>query len=157
MAPYDPPNAFYTEVSIPEYINVFKLMGRGGYHLKNITERSGCQYIWVDMNRRVVEIWGKESTLAAGIKAVRHRISKLTNIWVPTEYSSLKNLDLKTRISVRSWENGYKTYYDIVGSDQDANQMFDEICKTYPYNPYMTQIMKRSPMGLLAARFSSCD
>lgn len=157
MPPYDPPNAFYTEVRIPEYIDVLRFMGRSGYHLKTITERTGTQYIWVDMKRRVVEIWGRESRLAGAIAAVKGRIRKLTDIWVPEVYRSLQDKNLQSRIDVTSWEIGYRTFYDIIGTDQDSDTFFKEVCKKYPFNPYMTQIEKRAPGNLLVSRFSSCE
>jgi hypothetical protein len=157
MPPYDPPNAFYTEVQIPVFVDIPRLIGRDGVHLKNITHFSGCQYIWVDNNRRVVEIWGKESKLAAGIKAVRRRIYNLTKFWIPSEYFNLKDADLKTRIEVKSWEVSHRTFYEVVGSEQDIRTFFDELLNTYPFNPYMTQIEKRKPGNIIIVRFSSCD
>jgi hypothetical protein len=153
MPPYDPPNAFYTEVRIPEYIDVLKLMGPGGRYLKIITERSGVQYIWLDMKRRVVEIWGRESRLADAIAGVKGRIRKLTNIWAP----EVRDKDLAERIDVTCWEIGSRRFYDIIGEDRDTRAYFDDLCKRYPFNPFMTQIVKRTPGNLLAARFSSCE
>lgn len=147
----------YTFVPIPKHIDVLKFMGRGGRHLKNITERTETQYIWVDMTQRIVEIWGLESKLAGAIAAVKGRLRRLTDIWVPETYHSLRDRELKTSIDVACWEIGFRTFYDVVGSEENSKRFFDELCKQYPFNPYMTQIEKRSPTGLLIARFSSCD
>lgn len=157
MAPYDPPNAFYTEVRIPEYIDVLKFMGRGGYHLKTITERSGTQYIWLDMERRVVEIWGRESRLASAIALTKGRIRKLTNMWVPDVFRTLEDKELKQRLHVTCWEIGHRTFYDVIGNDDDSKRFFDHVVRRYPFNPYMTQIEKRAPGNLLIMRFSSCE
>jgi hypothetical protein len=157
MAPYDPPNAFYTEVRIPEYVDVLKFMGRGGYHLKNITERSGTQYIWLDMERRVVEIWGRESRLASAIALTKGRIRKLTCIWVPEVFRTMDDKELRQRLDVTCWEIGSRTFYDVVGHESDSKQFFDHLIKSFPFHPYMTQIEKRLPGNLLITRFSSCD
>jgi hypothetical protein len=157
MAPYDPPNAFYTEVRIPEYIDVLRFIGRDGYHLKNITERSGTQYIWMDMERRVVEIWGRESRLGHAIALTKGRIRKLTRVWVPDVFRTLEDKELKQRLHVTSWEIGNRTLYDVVGNSEDAEKFFDHVVRRYPFNPYMTQIEKRAPGSLLIMRFSSCD
>ena len=157
MAPYDPPNAFYTEVRIPEYIDVLKFIGRGGHHLKNITERSGVQYIWVDMERNVVEIWGWESRLARAIALTKSRIRKLTCVWVPSVFRDMGDKELQQRLNVKCWKIGSHTFYEVVGHDNDSNRFFDHVVKNYPYNPYMTQIKQRLPGHLLISRFSSCD
>jgi hypothetical protein len=130
----------YSEVQIPTCVDIKRLIGLGGRHVKNITASSGCHYIWVDSNRRVVEIWGRDDRLAAGIKAVRQRINNLTNA-----------------CNVVSWESGYRTFYDITGSEEECKKVFDKLSKEYPFNPYMTQIEKKTQKGLLVFRFSSCD
>jgi hypothetical protein len=157
MAPYDPPDAFYTEVPIPPYVNLFKLIGKGGNHLKYITEQSGCQYIWVDIRRRVVEIWGRERKLGNGIAMIKSRIRKITFVWTPGEYTDLYDNELKMRITVSCWEEGSRIMYDITGSEADTKLFFEEICKVFPFNPYMTQVVKKSQNGIMVARFSSCD
>ena len=138
MPPYDPPNAFYTEVPIPIYVNVNKLMGRSGMYLKQITEKSGCQYIWVDLRRRVVEIWGREGALPKGIAMVRNRISRLAPRWWESG-------------EVRSWRQGSQVLYEVEGSPED---FLNKLRETYPFNSYMTQIVKRT---CIISRFSSCD
>jgi len=145
--------AFYTEVHIPEYIDVYKFMGRGGCHVKNITERSGVHYMWVDMNRRTVEIWGRESRLPSAIASVKGRIRRLTNIWVPYVYDS----NLRSRIDVKCWNIGHRVFYDIAGEDRDTHAFFEHIIRKYPFHPYMTQVEKRTPSGILVAHFTSCD
>ncbi len=149
--------AFYTEVRIPEYVDVFEFMGRGGYHVKNITERSGVQYTWVDMERRVVEIWGRENRLAGAIALTKGRIRMLTSIWVPYLYNSLRDVELKSRIEVKCWTAGHRIFYDIVGEDRDTRTFFNHIINKYPFHPYMTQVEKRKPGGILVSHFSSCD
>jgi hypothetical protein len=59
MPSYNPPNAFYSQLSIPTYVHPMALMGPNGFHFKNITHLSGCDYLWYDGYRGVVEIWSK--------------------------------------------------------------------------------------------------
>ena len=74
---YNPPNAFYTQVSIPYGINVAKFIGLDGCYFKKITDKSGCQYIWHDRNRRVVEVWGKENNLPVAVELIKIRLEKM--------------------------------------------------------------------------------
>jgi hypothetical protein len=160
MAPYNPPNAFYTEVAIPIYINMYALIGKGGANLKYITEKSGCQYIWVDIRRSVVEIWGREKRLPAAIAMIRSRISKMTNnaVFEPGEYYRLDE-DLKCRITVKSWTTPSRSiYYEIEGAeDADCLRFFHILLKEYPENPYMTMITQRTPGRLIVSRLASSD
>ena len=138
----------YTTVPIPTHVDIAKLIGRGGKNLKNMMERSGCLYMWVDSHQNVVELWGREEHIAAGIAAVKHHIRRISNVWNTCEFNNH---------NVTCWEKGFKTFYNIIGSEEDSKKVFDQICKMYPFNPYMTQIEKRTSAGLLVARFSSCD
>jgi len=140
----------YTTVPIPIYIDIAKLIGRGGRNLKHIIECSGCLYMWIDSRQRIVEIWGREEYIAAGIAAIKHKMRKNTNVWTPIE-------SVTTKVSVTCWENGHRTFYNIEGHDNDTKIFFDNLCKRFPFNPYMTQIEKITQTGLLVARFSSCD
>jgi hypothetical protein len=45
------------------------------------------------MERRVVEIWGRESRLASAIALTKGRIRKLTNTWVPDVFRTLEDKD----------------------------------------------------------------
>ena len=146
---------FYTEVPVPIYVNPIRLMGVNGIHLKSITDKSGCHYIWVDITRRVVEIWGRDLKLAKAIALVRQRIAKLTRLFKPNEL--LVDEGLQTRINVTCWQMGLYIYYDITATEQDAEAFLKIITKTYPSNPYSTQVEKRTSTGILVTRFSSCD
>jgi hypothetical protein len=138
----------YTTVPIPIHADIAKIIGRGGQNLKNMTKRSGCLYMWVDSLQKVVEIWGTEENIAEGIATVKHHIRRITNVWTPCDFPNY---------NVTCWEKGYRTFYNIIGSEEDCKHVLDQICKRYPFNPYMTQIEKRTSTGLLVARFSSCD
>ena len=159
MPPYDPPNAFYTEVAIPIYINMFSLMGKGGANLKYITEKSGCQYLWVDTRRSVVEIWGREKRLPAAIAMVRSRIARMTDVSLtePPEYQRLQP-ELKVCISVKSWRSPSRdVYYEIEGVENGCVAFFHILLSEYPENPYMTKIIQRSRGRMVVCRLGSSD
>jgi hypothetical protein len=147
----------YTTVPIPVYVDEYKLMGKYGSNLKYFTERSGCHYMWLDTHARIVEIWGTPETLPYAISLVKYKIKNLTDVWDPTQYELKLSDRLKRCTNVSCWKRGYKTYYEIDGNEKDSKEVFDMLCTLYPYNPYMTQISKRSSTGILALRFSSCD
>lgn len=154
MPSYNPPNACYSEVPLPMYVNAFTFIGLNGSQLKYITDISGCQYIWVDFNRRVVEIWGGENRLPKGIAMIRRRINKLTKLTVPPEFYMLEP-DLKLRISVKSWDINSQVYYEINGESEYTYKFANILLFIYPYNPYMTMIHKRTSTGIIVARAGS--
>ena len=55
---YNPPNSHYSEIYVPEYVNIGVLIGKNGRHFKEITNETECSYIWYDQTRNVIEIWG---------------------------------------------------------------------------------------------------
>ena len=83
---YSPPiNAFYNQIPVPDNINVAVFIGSDGCYFKKTTERSGCDYIWYDGARNVVEVWGKkEHTIGTAIDILNKRISILQSR-VPTQ------------------------------------------------------------------------
>lgn len=60
MPSYNPPNGFYTQITLPNHINPDIFIGYKGYHLKRISELTGCDYLWYNWSRGVIEIWSKE-------------------------------------------------------------------------------------------------
>jgi hypothetical protein len=77
---YNPPiNAFYTQISVPDGINVAVLIGKDGCYFKKMTEKSGAQYIWYDKERNVVEVWGPEYTLPLALHFLKKRFLNFTN------------------------------------------------------------------------------
>jgi len=158
MPDYNPPtNAFYSEVQIPMYINPFKIIGRGGDNLIRITEESGCQYIWVDLKRKVVEIWGREETLARAIAKVRRMIHTILakTLSVPDEYYELPNA-VRDVLTVYSWKKTGLIMYEIVGPEKECSIFFGILTNKYPYNPYMTIISRKTAGGIIASRLASC-
>lgn len=57
---YSPPDSHYSHAFIPETCKdiIHMIMGRKGYHFKNITSISGAEYIWYNSEKCVVEVWG---------------------------------------------------------------------------------------------------
>jgi hypothetical protein len=100
--------------------------------------------MWVDSHKKVVEIWGPDENIGNAIARIKKRMSQLTRIW-------------RMKPNITYWENGSRVFYEIIGSRDETKQEFDEICKRYPYNPYMTQIEEKTPTSLVVTRFSSCD
>ena len=149
MPEYKPPtNAFYSEVPIPMYINPIKIIGRGGKILIDITEESGCQYIWVDIRRKVVEIWGRESSLPMAISRVRRLIHKtLTKtLKVPDEYYELPNR-IRDVLTVYSWRSGGLLMYEIVGPPVECINFFKTLEAKYPG----TVVSRRTNGGLIVS------
>jgi hypothetical protein len=160
MAPYNPPaNTNYTEVQVPRHVNMYKLMGRNGVHFKRITEDSKCSYIWLDVRRRIVEIWGREKYIPSGVSKVRRRIGELATsaVTIPPEYMNAPNEDTRY-INVYSWDTGCQISYEIIGPEIECQEFYKKyILSEYPYNPYMTRIEEKTPMRMVVSRFRSCD
>jgi len=70
---YNPPIAHYSQISVPEYIQVGLLVGKNGRHFKNITCESECNYIWYDKERNVIELWGSPSSLKSASTLLKTR------------------------------------------------------------------------------------
>jgi hypothetical protein len=125
MPEYDPPNAFYTQISLPYYINPGTFIGHEGFHLKRITELSRCDYLWMDFDRKVVEIWGRERFLAKAFRMLKKRMDSFKE---------------SKKIVVTTWEEHRTVYYEIKGKVQDCDMEADKIFKMYPFNPYFTKM-----------------
>jgi len=150
MPDYNPPmNAFYSEVPIPMYINPMKIIGRGGQVLIDITAESGCQYIWVDLKRKVVEIWGRESSLPTAIAKIRRLIHKILSktLKVPDEYYELPNR-VRDVLTVYSWRSGGLLMYEIVGPPVECLNFFKILETKYPG----TEISRRTNGGIIASK-----
>jgi len=149
MPEYKPPtNAFYSEVAIPMYINPFKIIGHGGQILIDITAESGCQYIWVDIKRKVVEIWGRESSLPTAIAKVRRLIHKILakTLKVPDEYYELPNR-IRDILTVYSWKSCGVIMYEIVGPPIECLNFFKILQDKYPG----TIVSRRTNGGIIAS------
>lgn len=73
---YTPPtNSHYAHVLIPQYVNIGKFIGKGGYNLKLITSVSKCSYVWFNKSMSVVEVWGSEKVIPHAVKLVKEHIN----------------------------------------------------------------------------------
>ena len=134
MPEYNPPsNAFYSEVPIPMYINPFKIIGRGGKNLITITEESKCQYIWVDLRRKVVEIWGRESSLPLAISKVRRLIHKTLakTLKVPDKYYELPSR-VRDVLTVYFWKQKGLLMFEMIGPPVECLDFFRTLETKYP-------------------------
>jgi hypothetical protein len=152
MAPYNPPvNVSHAEVIIPEYVSSYKIM-RDLYY---ITEHSGCNYMWVDVPRKVVEIWGEGPALGRAIGITRRRISVLAqeSLFMPREYSDLPEY-LRLKIKVVAWKMNGFVNYKIDGSDSDVLTFIEILKFEYPVNPYCTFIKSRMNNSTVLSRLA---
>jgi len=165
MPEYDPPNAFYTQVSLPKYIKPEMFIGREGCHLKRMTELSGCDYLWYDFERGVIEVWGKERRLPKAVKMLNKRINSFSPPLPPglpplppppgnppSEWELQCQKDPKWILPVRdnlnilvtTWEDPKNVLYRITGVESDAMKFyFENILSVYPFNPYFTSIVSK--------------
>jgi hypothetical protein len=60
MAPYTPPNAHYSQLSVSDYTDdqLFAFIGKTGKKFYWLTQKLGLDYLWYDKERKVIEIWG---------------------------------------------------------------------------------------------------
>lgn len=157
MPEYDPPNAFYTQVNVPEHIDAQAFIGRDGCHLKRMTELSRCEYLWFDFKRRVVEVWGRQHTLPKAVKMLNKRVDSMAG---PAKIVMHQEDPL---IVVTTW-NHYPRYtsYEIIGPEANAMKYYlENILKEYPTNPYFTAIESKEPhekgVKMTIKRSSSCE
>jgi hypothetical protein len=170
MPEYDPPNAFYTQVSLPKHIKPEIFIGREGCHLKRMTELSGCDYLWYDFERGVIEVWGKEHRLPKAVKMLNKRIDSFSAAplppppsHVPSEYYQASE-ELQSKIKVVAWNEYPKGLgYIISGLESDVMKFyFENILAVYPTNPYATAIKSKETkpddtIHMLVKRSSTCE
>jgi hypothetical protein len=158
MPEYEPPNAFYTQVSLPKYIKPEMFIGREGCHLKRMTELSGCDYLWYDFERAVIEVWGKERRLPKAVKMLTKRINSFSPPLPPlppppgnppNEFKSSCK-ELQERLKVTTWELPPNVWYKIIGDEPDVMKFYFELLSMYPFNPYFTGIVSK---GLIGGQF----
>ena len=138
MPEYDPPIAFYTQINLPTHIQPEVYIGKGGFHLKRITELSGCDYLWYDFKRGVIEIWGKEKKLPKALRMLKKRIDSFPTIKFP-EYHEAND---EYRIMITTIYEKSSVRYILSGSYDDTWRYFHQkILAEYPYNPYFTHVV----------------
>lgn len=59
MPEYKPPVSHYCHVTAyPEKKDMFKLIGPQGHNFKRLTTKLKIEYLWWDIEKNVIEIWG---------------------------------------------------------------------------------------------------
>ena len=159
MPEYNPPiNANYAEVVIPMYINPYELMGKSGRNLVWFTQKTGTQYIWVDIRRSMVEIWGPEKTIPFAIRLIRRRIDNMVRGAVSTpEFMKMLPIKVQKSIEVKQWSTTGVYMYEIIGVPEAVDMFMKMLIDLYPFNPYFTNVNKYLPNGLIASRLKSCS
>ena len=76
MAPYNPPIAHYSELNVSQYSvdMILCAIGKGGNGFYKLTDRLRLQYVWYDIDRKVIELWGSFSSLNHGAKGKMNKI-----------------------------------------------------------------------------------
>lgn len=134
MPSYDPPNAFYTQISLPAYINPGIFIGNDGFHLKRITELSQCDYLWMDFNRNVVEVWGREHRLPKALRMLKKRMDSF-------KCDDCKAEAVSKKLQVVQWDSYPGTvHYEIRGTEDECMKKMEDIFDEYPPNPYFTKM-----------------
>ena len=70
MAPYNPPDAHYNEISMKE-CELWKknlLLESGGKFLYQMTHKLGLKYVWYNTKRDVIELWGPYKAFTNGAR-----------------------------------------------------------------------------------------
>jgi len=60
---YSPPKDCNVSIinNIPNNNYMNKLIGKKGIHFIEITKTFNCKYIWHDINKNIIEVWGKNN------------------------------------------------------------------------------------------------
>lgn len=76
---YAPPVAHYRHLNVKdEWVDsIAKIIGKNGKHFINITKLTGCQYLWFNEEKQVIEIWGPHARL---MKAHNHLVKHIHEI-----------------------------------------------------------------------------
>ena len=76
MAPYEPPIAHYAQLDVSQYSvdTILCAVGKGGHGFYKLTDRLRLEYVWYDIDRKVIELWGSYSSLKYGAKNKLNKI-----------------------------------------------------------------------------------
>ena len=147
MPAYEPPNAFYTQIALPSHIDPGAYIGKDGCHLKRMTELSGCDYLWYDFKRGVIEVWGKEYKLPKACRMLQKRIDnfKVAPLEPPEFQSDLINISQKQDVE--------SVTYTLEGAETDCIKFYlENILTKYPCAVYNTNIVKKETRRLVITR-----
>lgn len=79
MTGYCPPVAHYSQSATLSSLSkraVYRIIGKYGVNLKNITHATKTEYLWYDFKRQVIEIWGRENEVERAKYKIDHIIQK---------------------------------------------------------------------------------
>ena len=91
MPAYNPPMTHYSQVpGLQDKELMFSVIGKDGHNFKYLTEKLELSYIWWDMKRNVIELWGPESKLVKAQNEVQKYMNKKTkNMMTNLEYAMM--------------------------------------------------------------------
>ena len=85
MAPYNPPDAHYAHIALPEYsqLELYAIFGSGFKNLCHWTEQHRLKYVWYNSLANVLELWGSFDSLNsfARKKIISDINSKISNYY----------------------------------------------------------------------------
>ena len=77
MPPYNPPSTHYCEMNaFPNASDNFKLIGPKGHNFKRLTVLLRVEYMWWNMERNVIEIWGPYAKMNSSQKYLSKYMTK---------------------------------------------------------------------------------
>jgi hypothetical protein len=125
MPIYNPPIGFYSQVSIPDYVNIRHLIGYNGCNFKYITNKSGVSYIWHDRVRHVIEVWSSyRRAIPIAVDMLNKRISQFnTDPYVSTYWGR---------------DGGFN--YELEGSRSAVMHYYLSRIKTLWYDAYIEDV-----------------
>lgn len=95
MPPYDPPTTHYTEINaFTNNLDNFKLIGPKGSNFKRLTILLGVNYIWWNMERNVIEIWGPYNKMNSSKKY----LSKYMHRFYEKHCNENTNIDIEVDV-----------------------------------------------------------
>ena len=78
---YNPPNTHYSEVKCDlSDQQIKKLIGKNGYFFNAITKAAKVNYLWLDNQRKVIEIWGPMIHLENAKRRLIDRIERIVSM-----------------------------------------------------------------------------
>jgi hypothetical protein len=133
---YNPPITHYSQLDVPEYVNIGLLVGKEGRNFKYFTRKSGCSYIWYNKDTKVIELWGPMNSLENAKQLIQTRMDTMK------PEKTLEELEAIVTDSDYVRENG-QTVYEMEGPEwavrDFANKKFGEymIDDTYKVNEHL--------------------
>ena len=76
IKPLNDPDAF---ISIDDIALIPIIIGKSGFYFKNITEKTGVDYIWFDNDYNKIFIWGGKDNTTKALKLLNKHILFIQN------------------------------------------------------------------------------